>query len=473
MKLLFSGIVCGGILLLAISGCQTVPPRPLGLKSHLESLDSRAIDTEPVRDYARALASSQANAQTLDFQPDDGISLSEAEAIALWYNPSLRLARLELARAEGQADVAGRWEDPLLEVSRGRERERVMDVENDRSVLERTWISAASLSITIPLSGRLAAARKARTAEVVATMEQVAEAEQALLTRLRTDWLQWAAEAERLQLLEAHLRILSDVSQIAQALSKAGELEPGSARMFSIEMAQREAQRAELRALDAAHRAHLLETMGLLPHAPVTLNAAFPGFREAVDTDLSDDTLVLQHPSVTRLEAEYEAAEARLRLEIRKQFPDITLSPGYSDEGDLTSAMLGAGIPLPLWNANRSGIADAVADRELTRARAEAKVQSLKSALVQAEARRQGARTRREQLATLAAPLVDRQMKEAQALLKVGEADAVMLFQALTQANEIKQSLLEATLEEHLATVALESITKPFRFEPLDGDDAP
>ena len=163
MKRLFSGIVCTGILLLAFSGCQTVPPRPLGLKSHLEALDSRALDIEPVRAYAQALASSEDGAtRSSEFDLEDGISLEEGEAIALWYNPTLRMERLVVARAEAQADVDGRWDDPALDLSRGRERESLYDGEKGRSVVERTWISAASLSITIPLSGRLAAARRAR-----------------------------------------------------------------------------------------------------------------------------------------------------------------------------------------------------------------------------------------------------------------------------------------------------------------------
>ncbi len=474
MKRLFSGIVCTGVFLTAFSGCQTVAPRPLGLKSHLEALDSRVLETEPVLAFAQALASGEGGAdRPPEFNPKDGISLAEAEAIALWYNPTLRMARLEVERAAAQAAVAGRWDDPSLELSRGRERERVYDAESERSVIERTWISAASLSITIPLSGRLAAARRARSAEVAEAMEQVAEAELNLLTRLRSDWLQWSASLTRLQLLEAHLTILSDVSAIAHALSAAGELEPGSARMFAIEMAQQEAQHAELTMLDAAHRTGLLETMGLVPDAPVTLEAALPDVQSVGREELEDDSLLLSHPAVTRLVAAYEASEARLRVEIRKQFPDITLTPGYSDEGALTSAMLGIGVPLPVWNANRAGIADALADREIARARAEAKVLALKSALAQADARRQGAQKRREQLATEAAPLVDKQMEEARALLEIGEADAVMLFQALTQANGIKQSLLDATVEEGLAQVALQSIVAPFRFVPEIGEEAP
>lgn len=109
MKRLFSGTVCSGVILLAFSGCQTVPPRPLGLESHLEALDSRVLDVEAVRDYAQALALSHGDdTPTPVFDPEDGISLVEAEAIALWYNPALRLARLEVERAEGLAEVAGR-----------------------------------------------------------------------------------------------------------------------------------------------------------------------------------------------------------------------------------------------------------------------------------------------------------------------------------------------------------------------------
>jgi outer membrane protein TolC len=62
--------------------------------------------------------------------------------------------------------------------------------------------------------------------------------------------------------------------------------------------------------------------------------------------------------------ARYAAAESALQLEIAKQRPDITLSPGYSfDQGD-NRWSLGLSLILALLNKNEGPIAAASARRE-------------------------------------------------------------------------------------------------------------
>ena len=46
------------------------------------------------------------------FNISDGISPAEGEVIALFYNPELRIARLEAGVALANFETAGLWEDP-------------------------------------------------------------------------------------------------------------------------------------------------------------------------------------------------------------------------------------------------------------------------------------------------------------------------------------------------------------------------
>ena len=65
--------------------------------------------------------------------------------------------------------------------------------------------------------------------------------------------------------------------------------------------------------------------------------------------------------------ARYQAAEARLRLEVARQYPDITLSPGFLwDQGDLVWSV-GAAILAPLFDINQGPIGEAEAARVLER----------------------------------------------------------------------------------------------------------
>ena len=70
--------------------------------------------------------------------------------------------------------------------------------------------------------------------------------------------------------------------------------------------------------------------------------------------------------------ARYEAAEAKLRLEIAKQYPDITLSPSKAlDQGDRIWS-LGFSSLLTLINKNRGMIAEVNALRDVEVAQFEA-----------------------------------------------------------------------------------------------------
>ena len=97
-------------------------------------------------------------------------------------------------------------------------------------------------------------------------------------------------------------------------------------------------------------------------------------FEQATRVDLSN----LQYQSLlNRLDiraslARYEAAEAKLRLEIAKQYPDITLSPSKAlDQGDRIWS-LGFSSLLTLINKNRGMIAEVNALRDVEVAQFEA-----------------------------------------------------------------------------------------------------
>jgi cobalt-zinc-cadmium efflux system outer membrane protein len=83
----------------------------------------------------------------------------------------------------------------------------------------------------------------------------------------------------------------------------------------------------------------------------------------------------------------YAAAEAKLRLEIARQYPDVVLSPGYSyDQGDRVWS-LGIGALMTLLNKNRGLIAEARALRDVEAAQFEALQAKAISDVAQTKAR--------------------------------------------------------------------------------------
>ncbi|MEY3747647.1 MAG: hypothetical protein RL194_1106, partial [Pseudomonadota bacterium] len=101
-----------------------------------------------------------------------------------------------------------------------------------------------------------------------------------------------------------------------------------------------------------------------------TLQAARKAFMDdPARQDKLQEAALLNRLDIRAALARYDAAEAKLRLEIARQYPDIVLSPGYSyDQGDKIWS-LGFSTLLSLLNRNEGNIADADAQRELEAAR--------------------------------------------------------------------------------------------------------
>ena len=63
--------------------------------------------------------------------------------------------------------------------------------------------------------------------------------------------------------------------------------------------------------------------------------------------------------------AAHDTSEAELQREIRKQYPELEIGPGFEHDGGDSKVGLGIGLSLPLWNRNKEGIAQASATRDI------------------------------------------------------------------------------------------------------------
>ena len=490
------------VALLVLMGCATYDRRPLELEQYVEDWSLREIGVDSIREYAETLADGEEN---VPYDSSDGLSLAEAEAVALVFNPQLRLARAQAEVPLASAREAGWWPDPEFEAkvmrfaSRGARTRFRFDGPSFDGVntgiigtsglsadgleitppayrrgggdfIDDPWIVGASLSITIPISGRLAVEQDWAWAEYAASWRRILISEWQLLTRLRAAWLEWSTTRERIEVIKAFVEQLGTVATITERLAAAGELKPTEARLLLVELQRR---RAALQAAESEaelQRLELLALLGLAPEAPVELrpDVFLPRIDEAPDS--RRDTLLRRDPRIMAVRAEYEAAERRLRLEVRKQYPDLNVGPSYSFEEGFSRLGLGFGFPIPLWNRNRQAVAEARAEREAARIRAEARIEQVFSELARAEVRLRYAVQRREMLLDEVAPLVDRQVEEARKLLDLGEVDVLVLRDALSSAVETKLELLAATLAEAQAANALQQMLEPRWITPSQAE---
>jgi CRISPR system Cascade subunit CasA len=435
-----------GIVFAVLAGCQTYRSRPLDLSAHRAAWEARAPHADGVRELAARLAESRPAVGT-GFDEADGLSLAEGEAVALLYNADLRIARLRAAGAGAVARTAGRWQDPVF----GFAGERIL------AGVTHPWIAAASLAVTLPFSGRLDAEKREACAEERAAIARVVADEWAVRIRLRALWIQWSFQSLRAELVRGSSDRVAGVAAVAARLEEAGELSRIEGRIFRAERASRavELRTEEARATEL--ELEIKELMGLLPESPLRL-------APEISASQPPPAIVDDHPALAALRAEYEVTEEALRLEIRKQYPDLTVAPGFREEDGDPRVTLGVELPLPIWNRNVRGIASARSKREIARAEAEKGYESLVAKLAAARHQLAAANARRADLEATLIPLVEEQSAEVDRVAQLGQVDTLVALDTLLRQHEAKLKLLEARLQEALAVIRLQDLAGPSRW---------
>jgi len=445
-------VLCASAL---VTGCRSYQPQPLTPTEHREAWHRRTPSDESVRAFAQRL-SQEGDDSAASFDPADGVSLAEAELVALIYNPDLRLARLDAGVAEASAKYAGRWDDPELEAELLRVTENV----------SKPWVLGAGLSITLPISGRLEIEKAQARAEQRVALQRIAEAEWQTRHALREAWFDWSAAALKSQEQAELIKEVDRLEDSMRQLADAGEASPIEAAVFTLERTQRLAAMVRSRGEAAELEQRVRALMGMSPDADLRL---LPAVSLSNDEDPPSLAGMGEHnPTLIRLSEAYDAAEQNLRREIRKQVPDLTIGALYEREDGQSKVGLAGGIPLPILNLNRRAIVEAKAERALARAQFETEYEKLAGQFAAAQLRLQSLRTEHEVLVQQAVPLIDKQLADARQLLEIGESDTLVLLDSLTRAYDTKLRLIEVRQEESQARARLRLLAGP---DPEDDHD--
>jgi len=440
-------VCCLPLAGLMLFGCQAYQPDSLDLARHDAMLQGRNPAAGAVMDYARHLASLDGHT-TATYDPTDGLALPEAEVVALFFNPTLRHARLQAKVPAVAAEEADRWEDPQLNIDGARILQSI----------DKPWVLGGMLSFTIPISGRLGAAKQQALAEADAATLRAFMQERQVVLDLRSRWLEWAALQQRMELTRQYLGELDAMVERVEKLRQAGEIDQLDARLFRIE---RTTRRGELRVLELQEREAKLalkSLMGLSPSASVRLLPTLSPPAQPLPTTEAVRALLEGHPRMRVAKTEYAVAERTLDTEIRKQFPDITVGVGPGTEEGDSRVLFGLGMTLPIFNANRRAIVEAKANRDVARAAAEAIYEELVGELARTRVAHETAQVRLALLKDELIPLVDQQLADAKRLARLGEFQTLISLEAYTKAFETKLELLEATLKQAQIAHQLQSL---------------
>ncbi len=433
----------------AITGCRTYQPAPFEPSEAMSSFLQRTPDTAEFEAFAARLGEASPPGR---FAVDDGLSLQEAEVVALFFNPELRTARASARVSEVAAAHAGLWPDPTL----GLEWTHLLESSLNPNELFGT------LGFTIPISGRLEVEKERLGAAHAEQLFRVAADEWAVRIGLREQWSEWTAARALAETAEAFVVQVDALREVVEAMERLGELTRVEARLFHLERLQAEFMHARFAADERAARLAIEQSMGLPPRSSPPLvaepmAAVTPGLGEA---DLR--ALALERsPQLSIVTASYEVAEKSLEEAIRAQWPDLGLTPGYGSQDGIRQFTLGFSLPIPIFNGNRQAIEVAFADREQAQLEVDRTVQAIVAASALACERLAAASQQREIVERDLAPLAEKQYAEARELARLGEVDTFILLEGLKQQFETRITLIESLRDERLAAIALEAIAGP------------
>ncbi len=335
-----------------LNGCADYYPAPISPAANAAALQARRLDDPRLQAFLASAVSGE---------PKGIWGLRKVTLAALYWQPDLDVARAKLAGAEAGTVTAGEVPNPSLSFE---------ELSYNATVATPSpWTVAPVVNFLIETFGKREHREEQARQLAAAARADVAEAAWQVRARVRGAMLAlWSAERHR-ALAEQRLSLQDELVGLLEHRFAAGQ---ASALDVTRERIKRNQVTLELRDIDrqaAEARAQLATAIGVPPSALDGVMLSFGAFDRpaplpaaAADGELRREALS-GRPDVQRLLARYQAAEAALQLEVARQYPDITLSPGYAYDAGANKYMLLPAADLPIFNQNQGPIAEAEAHR--------------------------------------------------------------------------------------------------------------
>lgn len=350
------------LTVMILGGCATYhyEVSPLQNKQMAKEFMARSMDDPGLKDY---LAQYHYPVNQWPMQKWDIDALTLA---AYYFHPELQIAIREYDKANIHAKFVNQRINPGISFP--------LEYHSDTSGGKSPWSVGLLFDFIFERSAKRKARYEQAQAELNVARIHINSVAWNIYSEMRKQYFNYHAVLKNQELLSKQKDY---AEQNMQLLNRRMEL--GQASEFEVSSMQLELQRIRLDL--TSHKVTVVEAWHALATSlglPVTAldNLQFQdGYTKYFDVLNNLDQSELQGIALTqRMDiqqalAEYAAHEAKIRLEIEKQYPDIHLSPGFFfDQGD-NIWQLGAAWILPLFHPENEGpIKEALAEREIKQA---------------------------------------------------------------------------------------------------------
>ena len=441
------------LLLLFFGGCATYEPRPLDPPATKSSFENSRLTHRVVLEELARRNLAETNAVTVSHWDLDRLFVA-----ALVLNPEIRAVRAEAEVVEAGIITAKARPNPTLTLS-------------PEYAFPTTppWILGFALDLPIETMGKRGDRISVAEAKARAAQLGLADTMWQLRSRLRNALVEYISGQFENKSIGEESKARGELLRFAEK-----KLAEGEASIFEVETARTEQLASQLN-LQASNnrvvesRARLAAIIGVPTEGLADIALSWRDFETPQGVDLNRAKEFLEEAPLTRADiqrllAEYDSAEAALKLEIAKQYPDIHFNPGYTWDQGTHKVAFGGSLTLPVFDQNQGPIAEAEAKRSAAEAHflaLQAKVINDRSVALlhykgSVEALRDSQWTWKN--------VITRQERLNQRALELGELDRTAVYTAQVQSAIFNRSRLMAIREAQLSLGLIEDvIQKPLQ----------
>lgn len=413
------------------TGCLQYRARPMSAPVVESQYRARTVDNAALRKFAQSAGWKQ--------WPPSILDLNALALIADYYSPDLDVARSQIAIADAAVVTARARINPSLSAGGGY-----------NSLPEAPAIYDIVPSFTIETAGKRGYRTLQAENDADAVRLSFAQARWLLWSNLRSALIGYLAAKRRLDLLTRQSNLRNEIVEMLNKRLSVGAASQPEVDLYRVNLLQSEAAREIARGEAAQRRVALATAVGLPPQALGNEDVEY----RALDQPPPDISLslhnveragLLHRIDVRRMLVEYAAAEAGLRLEIARQYPDIQIAPDYGfEEAAARYTFSGIAAALPIFNHNQGLIHAAEARREQVEARFRAlqsqAIGEMNSALALYQSALHEWRQESERVSTLQ---IQRE-QSARRALAAGQGDRLSLALAQLETNTAALAQLDA-----------------------------
>lgn len=378
-------------------------------------------------------------------------TLSALEEEAERTHPDLALARAQFGTARAAIRTAGERPNPTVAIT-------PQIFTPYTSWLDGTY--GIDFDWTVETAGKRSRRLDVAHANAQAAAVRIVEATWKVRGAVRKALLDLYAAEERLKLLNDAIAKQGELLKALDERIAAGSESRSASAQPRLLQVQLRLQAADAAKNASLARVSLAAALGMGESGLAEARFSFAAFAGVPETRKADRLAAVTHRAdVLAALADYAGAEATLRLEIAKQYPDVHLNPGYQLDSGVSKWTPGLTIALPILNQNKGPIAEAEAKRK----EAEAKFNAVQgTVLADCDRAIASVRAARAKLAVADELLAtqEKQVASEQRLVAAGEGDKLSLLTAQVERATTLTSRLDALIELQSAVGALEEATQ-------------